>query len=88
MTLNKTFSGEGTGPNSEKLVNERWQNKEGGARVYFPPPLVFLIFIALGVVLQHAARPRILKDLCSHLRPVKSLQILINARLKRLALAF
>ena len=57
MTLNKTFSGEGTGPNSGKLVNERWQNKEGGARVYFPPPLVFLISIALGVVLQHAVRP-------------------------------
>jgi protein-S-isoprenylcysteine O-methyltransferase Ste14 len=57
MTLNKTFSGERTGPNSGKLVNERWQNKEGGARVYFPPPLVFLISIALGVVLQRAVRP-------------------------------
>jgi len=57
MTLNKTFSGEGTGPHSGKLVDERWQNKEGGARVYFPPPLVFLISIALGVVLQRAVRP-------------------------------
>ena len=57
MTLNETFSGEGTGPNSGKLVNECWQNKEGGARVYFPPPLVFLISIALGVVLQRAVRP-------------------------------
>jgi len=44
-------------PNSGKLVNERWQNKEGGALVYFPPPLVFLISIALGVVLQRAVRP-------------------------------
>jgi protein-S-isoprenylcysteine O-methyltransferase Ste14 len=41
----------------KKQVAERWQNKEGGARVYFPPPLVFLIFILLGIVLQRAVRP-------------------------------
>ena len=46
-----------TVPNSGKLGNERWKNKEGGARVFFPPPLVFLIFIALGVLLQRAVRP-------------------------------
>jgi protein-S-isoprenylcysteine O-methyltransferase Ste14 len=57
MTLNKTFSEEGPGPNSGKLVTERWQNKEGGARVHFPPPLVFLISILLGVVLQRTVRP-------------------------------
>ena len=56
MTSNKTFS-ERTGPNSEARVTERWQNKEGGARVRFPPPLVFLISIFLGVVLQRAVRP-------------------------------
>jgi hypothetical protein len=36
---------------------------------------------------RHTRRSRTLKDLRSHLRPVKSLQILINARLKRLASA-
>ena len=57
MTLNKTLSGAGTGPNPGTPINEHWQNKQGGARVYFPPPLVFLIFIALGIVLQRAVRP-------------------------------
>lgn len=38
-------------------LTERWQNKEGGARVYFPPPLVFVIFIVLGVVLQRTVIP-------------------------------
>jgi protein-S-isoprenylcysteine O-methyltransferase Ste14 len=56
-TSNKAFSEEGTGPDSGKLVTERWQNKEGGARVHFPPPLVFLIFILLGVALQRTVRP-------------------------------
>ncbi len=57
MASNEIRSAEGTGPDRKKQVTERWQNKEGGARVYFPPPLVFLIFILLGVVLQHAVRP-------------------------------
>jgi len=57
MTSNKIRSAEGTRPDMRNQANERWQNKGGGARVYFPPPLVFLIFILLGVVLQRAVRP-------------------------------
>ena len=53
----ETGSAEGIGPDMNKQVTERWQNKGGGARVYFPPPLVFLIFLFLGVVLQRAVRP-------------------------------
>lgn len=40
-----------------KQVTERWQHKQGGALVHFPPPLVFLIFLLLGVVLQRMVRP-------------------------------
>ncbi len=57
MTSNKTFSAQETGPNLEKRATERWQNKEGGARVRFPPPLVFLLSIFLAVVLQRAVWP-------------------------------
>src|SRR5215467_4019349 len=54
MTSNKTPS---AGANLGNQANGRWQNKEGGARVRFPPPLVFLISILLGVVLQRTFRP-------------------------------
>jgi protein-S-isoprenylcysteine O-methyltransferase Ste14 len=57
MTSNKMRSAEGTGPDMKNQATERWQNKEGGARVRFPPPLVFLIFILVGVVFQRAVRP-------------------------------
>jgi len=33
------------------------QNEHGGARVRFPPPLVFLGFILAGVALQHFVTP-------------------------------
>ena len=33
------------------------QNEQGGARVGFPPPLVFLGFIFMGVVLQYFVTP-------------------------------
>jgi len=56
MTANKTLSGEGTGPNLEEQAKARWQSKEGGARVRFPPPLVFLVFIFLGIVFQRAVK--------------------------------
>ena len=56
MTSNQTFSGDGTGPHLEKRA-KHWQNKEGGARVRFPPPLVFLICVLLGVALQRTFRP-------------------------------
>ena len=52
MTSNRTSSGEGAGPNLGKQAPARWQSKEGGARVRFPPPLVFLISIFLGVVFK------------------------------------
>ncbi len=57
MTSNKVFLAEGTRPNLQKQVAARWQNKEGGARVRVPPPLVFLMFSLLGVLLQRTARP-------------------------------
>jgi protein-S-isoprenylcysteine O-methyltransferase Ste14 len=33
------------------------QSKYGGARVRFPPPLVFLTLVVIGVLLQRAVRP-------------------------------
>jgi len=57
MTATKMCPAEETGPNLKQQATGRWQSKEGGARVRFPPPLVFLIFIILGVVLQRAVRP-------------------------------
>jgi protein-S-isoprenylcysteine O-methyltransferase Ste14 len=33
------------------------QSKYGGARVRFPPPLVFLALVVVGVILQRALRP-------------------------------
>jgi protein-S-isoprenylcysteine O-methyltransferase Ste14 len=33
------------------------QSRYGGAKVRFPPPLVFLVLIALGVILQRTIRP-------------------------------
>jgi protein-S-isoprenylcysteine O-methyltransferase Ste14 len=57
MMPNKVFLAEETGPNLNEQFIACWQNKEGGARVRFPPPLVFLIFILVGVVLQRAVRP-------------------------------
>lgn len=56
MTSNKTLSGEGTGSNLRKQATARWQSKQGGARVRFPPPIVFLILILLGIVFQRTVR--------------------------------
>ncbi len=41
----------------EKQGTGRWQHKQGGALVHFPPPLVFLILLLLGIVLHYATRP-------------------------------
>ena len=57
MTANKTFSEAGPAPDSGKQPTAKWQSKEGGARVSFPPPLVFLISIFLGIVFQRTVKP-------------------------------
>ncbi len=41
-------------------VMTRSSSAERGARVWFPPPLIFVIFIVVGVVLQRAARPAVI----------------------------
>jgi protein-S-isoprenylcysteine O-methyltransferase Ste14 len=46
------------------------QNEQGGARVHFPPPLVFLGAISAGVALQHLVAP-----LSSHFPAVPRLAV-------------
>ena len=38
-------------------VSSSVQSRQGGARVGFPPPLVFLGFLLVGVLLERAVRP-------------------------------
>lgn len=57
MTSDNAGPADETELQSENEVRGRWQSKSGGARVRFPPPLVFVASILLGVILQRVVRP-------------------------------